>query len=343
MTRDFHGSGADPKKKGSVPLATHFLNSPEARSLSIATVLRMSDTEAFAVFQRVRFAANDGEPFCPLCGTVKVYELGELPIRWKCSGCRKKFSITSGTLFHSRKLSIRDHLAVIALFCNGVKGTPALQMARDMNINPKSSFVMLHKLREAMGAEIHAGDIFGGEECEAEVDGAYFGSRIRQENRKADRRQQRAENEKRQVVVVARERQGRAITWVVPSEGAAVPLIRQAIHRDTTVHADESGEWNILHASFVMKRVNHSVEFSAEDGACTNQAESFFSRLRRSEFGIHHRISGRRLGAYADEMAWRENHRRESNGTHWTLITAAALAHPKSAVWAGYWHREKAA
>jgi hypothetical protein len=35
---------------------------------------------------------------------------------------------------------------------------------------------------------------------------------------------------------------------------------------------------------------------------------------------------GPRPGAYADEMAWRENHRRQPNGTHWNLITAAALA-----------------
>ena len=79
-----------------------------------------------------------------------------------------------------------------------------------------------------------------------------------------------------------------------------------------------------------MKRVNHSVEYKAEDGACTNQAESYFSRLRRVEMGIHHRISGHRLQAYANEMAWRENHRRQPNGTHWNLITAAALAHPRA-------------
>jgi hypothetical protein len=60
----------------------------------------------------------------------------------------------------------------------------------------------------------------------------------------------------------------------------------------TEVHADESRAWDILHASFPMRRVNHSREFKADDGACTNQAESYFSRLRRSEFGIHHRISG---------------------------------------------------
>ena len=38
-------------------------------------------------------------------------------------------------------------------------------------------------------------------------------------------------------------------------------------------------------------RIDHWVAFS-HDAACTNQAESFFSRLRRAEFGQHHHISG---------------------------------------------------
>jgi transposase-like protein len=160
---------------------THFLNTAAARSLSIAQVLRLSDEEAFAVFQRVRFAENGGQPFCPQCGCATVYTLAETPIRWKCAGCRRKFSVTSGTIFHSRKLAIRDYLAVIALFCNGVKGTSSLQMSRDMKINPKSAFVLLHKLREAMGATVHAGDELGGT---VEVDGAYVGGHSRPENRK---------------------------------------------------------------------------------------------------------------------------------------------------------------
>jgi transposase-like protein len=302
--------------------------------------MRMTDEDAHARFVAIRFAANRGEPFCPHCGVIKVYQLAETPIRWKCSGCRRKFSVTSGTLFHSRKLAIRDYLAVIALFTGGVKGVAALRMARDMNINPKSAFVLLHKLREAMGGAIGADELAG----TVEIDGAYFGKGPRQANRKAERPDRRTLEIQRQVVVVARERGGSDTrTWVVAKEADAVPAIRQIVASGTEVHADESGAWNILHASYPMKRVNHSVEFKSADGACTNQAESYFSRLRRAEFGIHHRISGRLLQAYANEMAWREDNRRVANGTQWKWITGAALAAPKSAVWAGYWHREKAA
>jgi len=57
------------------------------------------------------------------------------------------------------------------------------------------------------------------------------------------------------------------------------------------VHADESPAWNPLHAGFAMQRVNHQDGYSI-DGACTNGAESYFSRLRRGELGHHHHIAG---------------------------------------------------
>lgn len=82
-----------------------------------------------------------------------------------------------------------------------------------------------------------------------------------------------------------------------------------------------------------------SIVAFSKDGACTNFAESYFSRLRRAELGQHHRISGRYLLAYAQEMAWRENNRRQPNGELHRMATGAALARPVSRQWAGYWQR----
>ena len=125
-------------------MSQHFLLSAAGRSLSLIRIMRMTDDEARDMFKRIRWDANGGEPFCPHCGCLTVYTLAEIPPRWKCSACRRKFSLTSQTLFHSRKLPVRDYLAIIALFVNGVKGTSALQIRRDLNINPKSSFVLLY-------------------------------------------------------------------------------------------------------------------------------------------------------------------------------------------------------
>jgi hypothetical protein len=38
-------------------------------------------------------------------------------------------------------------------------------------------------------------------------------------------------------------------------------------------------------------------------------------------------------------MAWREDHRRTDNGTQYAMIARAALKHPKSENWCGYWQR----
>jgi hypothetical protein len=65
-------------------------------------------------------------------------------------------------------------------------------------------------------------------------------------------------------------------------ESQAASFIRARIAKGTTVHADEAASWNGLHERFEMKRINHQEAYSL-DGACTNYAEEYFSRLRRAE------------------------------------------------------------
>lgn len=176
---------------------------------------------------------------------------------------------------------------------------------------------------------------------EVEVDGAYFGGYLKPANWKenrVDRRLAKNQNGKRRVVVVARERDGRTVTNVFRSEGEAVQMIEARVHADATIHADEAVSWDRLHATYLTRRINHQ-ECYSDGAACTNMAESFFSRLRRAEVGIHHHISGKYLASYAGEMAWREDRRRMSNGEQYLMMTAAAAAHPVSRQWKGYWQR----
>jgi len=263
--------------------------------------------------------------------------------RYRCKECRSDFTPTSGTLFAYHKLSIRKYLAAIVVFVNAVKGISALQLGRDLDVSYKTAFVLAHKLREAMASEMK-GAVVGGDGGVVEVDGCHVGGHVRPDNRKDDRKDRRlAANQtgKRRVVVAIRERDGRTLTSVFPSEDASVSFIKARIAKGATVHADEAACWDDLHAKFTMKRINHSQAYSL-DGACTNQAESYFSRLRRAEWGQHHHISGLYLGRYAGEMAWREDHRREPNGTLFNLVTARAAGLGPSVDFCGYWQRHRA-
>jgi transposase-like protein len=317
-------------------VAQHFLLTAAARTLSLAAIMKMTDAEARAKFQAIRWADNGGEPFCPRCECTAVYGFAARPI-WKCKACNHQFSVTSGTIFASHKLPIRDYLAAICIFVNAVKGLSALQLGRDLDVQYKTAFVLAHKLREAIGAQQSEGTLSG----VVEIDGAYVGGHSKPANEIAERKDRRLAEEqtgKRQSVVVARQRGGRTLPVVVAKEGDAVPFVRQHVAPGTVVHADEARGWDRLHAFYEMKRINHSVAYSL-DGACTNWAESYFSRLRRAELGQHHHISGKYLIAYAREMAWKEDIRRQANGAQHEAVTGAALAHPVSRTWAGYWQR----
>lgn len=314
----------------------HFLLSAAARSLSLATVARMSEDEAWQAFKLIRWSETQGEPVCPRCGCLDSYTYKARKV-FRCKGCSHQFTVTSGTIFASRKMPIRDYLLAIAIFVNGAKGHSALQLSRDLDCQYKSAYVLAHKLREAVAAGADAEKASG----EVEVDGLYIGGSIRPANRKEDRVDRRlAQNQtgKRQVVAVMRERNGKTLPFVVPSEDAAVPTIKARVTDGSTIYADEAAHWDALHGKFLTKRINHSIEYSNGE-ACTNQAESFFSRLRRAEIGTHHHIAGPYLNSYANEMAWREDNRRVSNGELYLMAADAALKHPKSQQWCGYWQR----
>jgi len=314
----------------------HFLLSAKARTLSLKQVFRMGENEAYGVFCDLRWPETDGEPICPRCGCVEAYHISTRR-KFKCVACHHQFSVTSGTIFASRKLSFTDLLAAIAIFVNGAKGISALQASRDLDVQYKTAFVLFHKLREAMALE-DKGQVLEGE---VEVDGAYFGGHIRPANARKNRRDRRlAENQtgKRQVVVVGRERGGESIVTVAKSEAKGGEVIAARIHHMSTVHADEAPHWDALHSKFDTQRINHTLSYS--DGiACTNQAESYFSRLRRMEVGTHHHIAGPYLASYAREAAWREDNRRVDNGGQALRVVGAAMASRQSRQWAGYWQR----
>lgn len=76
-------------------MSQHFLLSPAAKTLSLVKVMRMSEEEARASFRKIRWTETEGEPICPECGCVDRYDLKTRQV-YKCKGCGKQFSITSG-------------------------------------------------------------------------------------------------------------------------------------------------------------------------------------------------------------------------------------------------------
>lgn len=319
-------------------MSTHFLTTAKARTLSLRDIYAGGEEKAFETFCKLRWPDTDGAPVCPKCGSLDAYAVTTRR-KFKCraASCHHQFSPTSGTIFASRKLAYVDLLGAICILTNGAKGVSALQLARDMKVQHKTAWVMAHKIREAMASETKNMTLSG----VVEIDGGYFGGHIRPANLAKDRVDRRfAKNQtgKRRVVVVARERSGRTLAVVTKQEADGVEIVKRVVEPGSVIHADEATHWDQLDGFYETKRINHSVAYRL-DGACTNQAESFISRLRRMVDGQHHHVSPRYLYQYAAHAAWLEDHRRLDNGALAKRAIGLAMAHPVSRNWKGYWQR----
>jgi hypothetical protein len=137
---------------------------------------------------------------------------------------------------------------------------------------------------------------------------------------------------------VVREREGRTIPAVFKSESAALGFIASRVAKGTKIVADEAAGWNDLQARYAMQRIDHQAAYS-DQGVYSNGADEFFSRMRRAEIGHHHHIGGAYLVRYAQEAAWREDHRRVDNGRQVQEVMGLAMACRPSVDSCGYWQR----
>lgn len=305
--------------------------------MSLKAIYAEGEDAAYQRFCVLRWPETGGKPVCPCCAWGEAYLLSTRR-RFKCKACHHQFSVTSGTIFASRKLAFVDLLGAIALIANAAKGLSALQLSRCMDVSYKTAFVLAHKLREALGVETQDLVLNG----TVEIDGAYVGGHVRPANARTDRIDRRLQANRvqtRRSVIALRQRGGRTLTEVCQGEAGGVDFAKSRVARQATVIADETPHWDLLADAFEVERVNHSDAYSFLNGIHVNGAESYFARLRRMIRGQHHRVGPARLAAYAVQAAWLEDHRRQSNGALVTSIIADGLSAPVSRVWKGYWRR----
>jgi transposase-like protein len=328
----------------------HFLLSAKARTLSVRKVFAMTDDEAFGLFKNLRWGDAE-EVACPCCGVIDKHYFIRTRRQWRCKDCKHTFSVTSGTIFAFHKLPLKVYLGAIAIFTNAVKGLSALQMSRDLDVQYKTAFVMAHKIRESLIIHRDESQLAG----EVHIDGAYVNGHIRPKNKKADRIDRRLakhQNPAKRCVLVMRQKcaelanlagANKTLTFVLKSENQAdvSKLAGEFVRRGSTICADESNAYDPLHAKFDTRRVNHSIEYRADDGTTNNLAESYFSRFRRMQIGQNHKFGIEYLANYANEAAYREDTRRQANGEIFMDIVKKCARTLTNRDWCGYWQGNK--
>ena len=72
-----------------------------------------------------------------------------------------------------------------------------------------------------------------------------------------------------------------------------------------------------------------------------NQAESYFSRMRRAEFGVNHGMRHQYLAFYAADYAWHEDTRRMTRSERFRDLIKKSMQCGRSAAFCGYKKRKR--
>jgi hypothetical protein len=158
----------------------HFLLSAKARTLSLRAIFAGGEEAAYKTFCGLSWPETNGDPVCPHCGSLDAYSITTRR-RFKCADCGKQYSVTSGTIFHSRKKSFTDLLAAACIIVNSAKGLSALQLSPRSGLPAQDGVRSRAQNPRGDGVPKPTAAMVGGD---VEIDGAYFGGHIRPANDK---------------------------------------------------------------------------------------------------------------------------------------------------------------
>jgi transposase-like protein len=247
-------------------------------------------------------------PTCPYCACKKCYTTAT---RYKCSKCRRLFTVTVGTIFHNSKISLDKWYLAIYYVTNNKKGISSYQLGRDLGIAQSTAWFMLHRIRYTLvenGVQDKLENI-------TEIDETYVGgkNRNRHFNKKVKHSQGRSFKDKTPVFgMLERGGKVRAFKVTDTKRKTLMPIIKKNIKKGSRVMTDEYRVYSDLHLNYVHKKVNHNRGQYVVGNAHTNTIEGFWSLLKRGILGIYHNVSRKHLDMYVSEFTFRYNNRKKS-------------------------------
>lgn len=118
--------------------------------IDLEELAEMTEDEAREFLEEGRW---NGQPACPQCGAADAYHLrggATRPGVWKCSKCRKQFTVTVGTVMHRFHIPLSKWVMAFHPMSSSKQGISALQLQRVLGIkNYMNAWHLAHRIRLA--------------------------------------------------------------------------------------------------------------------------------------------------------------------------------------------------
>ena len=274
--------------------------------ISFVKIMRMFPDNATAEAWFAKHRWPDG-PYCPGCGSVNVQTGANhktMPYRCREKGCRKKFSVRTGTVMEASNLGYQTWAVAIYLSLTSLKSVSSMKLHRDLEITQKSAWHLAHRLRTALSDD--GKGLFTGP---AEADETYMGGK-RANMPRAKRKVLKGRGAVgKSIVAGVKDRKTNEVRAQVVTSNDSKTLqsfVRDHVREGAVIYTDEHGAYRGI-AGFDHEAVNHSVGEYVRGLAHTQGIDSFWAALKRAHKGTFHKISPKHLDRYVQEFAGKHN------------------------------------
>lgn len=197
---------------------------------------------------------------------------------------------------------MRNWAIAIYMLATHLKGVSSLQLERYLGVTQRTSWYMLHRLREAFSEpdELLVGVV--------EVDETWVGGKQKNRHARERRRHSSADAYGKVPVIGAVERGSGRVTAepILKNDiNTLTRFVERTVKFGSTVCTDDDGGYNDLMESYRHRTVNHSRHQYVKGDAHTNTIESVWAILKRSYKGTWHWISRKHMHRYVNETAGR--------------------------------------
>ena len=269
-----------------------------AKTISLRELLQRFPTEDDCVtwLEEVRW---QGTPVCPHCGGFEnVSQPKSKKYTYWHKDCRKQFTVKTGTVMHSSKTSTQNWLIAMYMVLTARKGVSAMQLSKELGVQYKTAWYMLHRIREAC-----ASGSFKFSRV-VEVDETYIGGKEKNKHESKKLHAGRGPVGKTAVVGI-KERGGKVSAKPVSNVNKAMmeDYVGTHVTEDATIYSDEASVYDNISDG----RVNHGAGEYVRGDVHTNSIEAVWSIFKRSIHGTWHHVSPKHLGRYVNEATFRLN------------------------------------
>lgn len=244
------------------------------------------------------------------CNHNHVFKYKDAKI-YKCAKCRRQFSIRVGTIFEDSKIPLRKWFAAIYLITSHRKGISSIQLSKDIGVQQKTAWFLLHRIRHTFGLDYSSEKLSG--VCEADETFVGGAEGNKHKSKKTPNTQGRSVETKSAVIGVI-ERGGELRAKKIKNTNGfhLKPFVVKNIEFGSQLMTDEWKGYKGLNQLFKHKHVSHNSGEYVQGDCHTNSLEGFWSLLKRGIDGIYHSVSPKHLQNYIDEFVFRYNTRNYS-------------------------------